>query len=245
MDPITANLLEKTEMLMELRGYQGKEFTSDEALFDVTAILPESNDLVLLRIVAKSNLKSNIVGVDKVRELVEYLQHQNFAKAILVGRRFTRAAKEKLKEKDIEFISLKRDIVPFITIDGLYLKIRGLIDALCEIKCERVPQTEDECQGFSKEPTQCSFCNGSGVVEKSSWNQQCPVCGGTGLIQHRYSCDVRLLSDNVDFHLERGWINLLQNDLLSLLKLMRTYKQESNDSSPFAQLLKNDTQVSS
>lgn len=245
MDPVTASLLEKAEMLMELRGYQGKDFSSNEELFDVKAVLPESNELVLLRVVAKSALKSNIVGVDKVRELEEDLQQQNVAKAIVFGRRFTRAARDKLKEKGIEFISLKRDIAPFITIEELYLKIRGLVDALCEIKCEHVPQTEEDCHGFSKEPTQCLFCNGTGTVEKSSWNQQCPECGGTGHIKHRYSCDIRLLSDNVDFHLERGWVNLLQNDLLSLLKLMRIFKQDSDDASPFAQLLRNDSNSSS
>jgi hypothetical protein len=240
VDPGVASLLEKAEMLMELRDYQTKEFSGDEKQFDVIAVSPELNDLVLLRIVAESNLKSNIIGVDKVRELEENLETQNVAKAIIFGRRFTRAAREKLKQKNIEFISLKRNIAPFINVEELYLKIRGLVDALCEIKCEHIPQSEEECHGFSKESIQCSFCNGSGNVEKSSWNQQCPICGGTGMTQHRYSCDVRLLSDNVDFHLERGWINLLQNDLLSLLKLMRIAKQESNDPSPFTQLLKNE-----
>jgi len=34
-----------------------------------------------------------------------------------------------------------------------------------------------------------------------------------------YSCEVRRLSDNADFHLKRGWMSLLKNDVLELLAL--------------------------
>ena len=34
-----------------------------------------------------------------------------------------------------------------------------------------------------------------------------------------YSCKIRLISDNASFHFERGWINLLQKDLIQLLAI--------------------------
>jgi hypothetical protein len=34
-----------------------------------------------------------------------------------------------------------------------------------------------------------------------------------------YSCEIRLISDNALFHLERGWTNFLQNDLMRLLAM--------------------------
>lgn len=40
-----------------------------------------------------------------------------------------------------------------------------------------------------------------------------------GHLNDNYSCDVRLISDNISFHFERGWTNLLQNDILILLSM--------------------------
>jgi len=34
-----------------------------------------------------------------------------------------------------------------------------------------------------------------------------------------YSCEIRLISDNASFHLERGWTSFLQNDLMRLLAI--------------------------
>jgi hypothetical protein len=34
-----------------------------------------------------------------------------------------------------------------------------------------------------------------------------------------YSCRVRLISDNADFHYEHGWWNLLREDLRALLSM--------------------------
>lgn len=38
-----------------------------------------------------------------------------------------------------------------------------------------------------------------------------------GYSKGRYSCKIRLISDNASFHFEHGWINLLKNDLTRLL----------------------------
>ena len=40
-----------------------------------------------------------------------------------------------------------------------------------------------------------------------------------GYVDGNYSCDVRLISDNVGFHLEHGWIGFLEKDLAKLLAI--------------------------
>jgi len=40
-----------------------------------------------------------------------------------------------------------------------------------------------------------------------------------GRLDNRYSCEVRLMSDNASFHFERGWTSLLQKDTLRLLSM--------------------------
>jgi len=45
-----------------------------------------------------------------------------------------------------------------------------------------------------------------------------------GYVNGHYSCDVRLISDNVCFHLERGWKVFLENDFAKLLALEKALK---------------------
>ncbi len=46
----------------------------------------------------------------------------------------------------------------------------------------------------------------------------------TGYIDGKYSCDVRLISDNAGFHLEHGWIEFLEKDLAKLLAIKKTFE---------------------
>jgi hypothetical protein len=43
-----------------------------------------------------------------------------------------------------------------------------------------------------------------------------------GYTDGHYSCDVRLTSDNADFHFERGWTNFLEKDLMKLLTIEKS-----------------------
>jgi len=54
-------------------------------------------------------------------------------------------------------------------------------------------------------------------------------CGGLpkteedckGLVEGKYSCDVRMVSDDSDFHARMGWLILLMNDFSRLVELRR------------------------
>jgi hypothetical protein len=43
-----------------------------------------------------------------------------------------------------------------------------------------------------------------------------------GYLDDGYQCKVRLVSDNAQFHFERDWMNLLQNDLKELLAISKS-----------------------
>ena len=43
-----------------------------------------------------------------------------------------------------------------------------------------------------------------------------------GYTDGHYSCDVRLTSDNADFHFEHGWTRFLENDLMKLLAIEKS-----------------------
>lgn len=222
----TQELIKKAELVMELRDYQKEELIEDPESIDITALETDSKDKVLVRVVLDSPLKSGAIGVEQVRQMKEDLSGSGAEKGILFGRRFTSEAKKALDEEGIEFFSRKKQALPWMSPNELYLRIRSSVDQLCQIKCGRIPNSEEECQGFSKDPVQCSFCDGSGMLNRL----RCPICGGRGFRTNAYTCRVRLLSDNVDLHLEKNWVFLLRNDLLTLLEMLRYHRRPIEDS---------------
>lgn len=225
-------LLKKAELLMELRGYQGESLHQGEEAIDIKASNTDSDETVLMHIVTKSKLKSDGVGVDKAREAERILGERDVDKIIVFGKRFTSSARKELKEEGIEFFSRRQKIVSSLYPQELYSRILDYVDELCQIKCGRVPESEAECEGFSKGPVKCSYCGGSGITKNSHREYRCPICGGKGSRKGHYSCRVRLISDNADFHFEHLWVKLLQNDLLSLLKILRKSKLELEERPP-------------
>jgi hypothetical protein len=225
-------LLRKAKFLTKLRGYQEESLHRSEETIDVKVSKPYSDETVLIHIVAKSKLKSGSVGVEKVEEAEQILEESDIDRIILFGKRFTSAARRRLREDDIEYFSRRHRILSTLNQQELYSRVLDFVDELCQIKCEHVPQSEDECEGYSKESTVCSFCGGSGKLSKQPTSYRegtCPVCSGLGSKENHYSCKVRLISDNADFHLKHDWTKLLQNDLLSLLKILRAKKLEHEE----------------
>ena len=45
---------------------------------------------------------------------------------------------------------------------------------------------------------------------------------GKGHQEGLYSCDIRLTSDNADFHFEHGWTSFLEKDLIKLLAIEKS-----------------------
>ena len=177
-------LIEKAELVMAIRGYENKGRKRRDKGIDLTVSHAESDDKVLMRIITEPRTKSGVVGVNAVREMSEALEREGYDNGVLIGRRFSSAAREEMRREGIEIVSEK--IMPSFKPQRLYVTINNLIEDLCEAKCGRVPEKESDCKGYSK---------------------------GT------YSCKIRLISDDASFHFERGWTNLLQNDLKRLLAI--------------------------
>jgi hypothetical protein len=209
-------LMKKAELLMELRDYSVEKLRRSKAKIDIKASKPNSDETVLMRIIPKSNLAKNAIGVDEIRRMKTSLEEQDFDKVILFGNRFTSSAQKEMKDDDIEFFSTTMRIVSTLNKQELYSSVIECVNELCQIKCGHIPQSEAECKGHSEAPIQCSLCGGSGRTN----DFRCPMCSGTGFRATQYSCYVRLISDNADFHAKHGWMTLLQNDLSSILKIL-------------------------
>ncbi|MGD8507060.1 MAG: restriction endonuclease [Candidatus Bathyarchaeota archaeon] len=181
---IGEGLVKKAEVISAVRDYEKKRIRRREKKVDFTVSPLGSDDKILIRVITETKSKSGSVSVDTVKDMSEVLKERSYDKGILIGNRFTEAAKREMKQENIEAVSER--IIPHFKAERLYLAIEGCMENLCREKCGHVPEKESDCKGY---------------------------------VDGRYSCDVRLISDNAGFHLDRGWLGFLEKDLARLLAI--------------------------
>ncbi len=142
----TEELVKKAEVISAVRDYEGKRIRRKEKRVDFMVSPSGSDDKILIRVIKETESRSGYVGVDVVRELSEILEKRNFDKGILIGRRFTEAAKREMRREGIEAISER--ITPHFKLERLYFVINGCIENLCRAKCGLVPVKEADCKGY-------------------------------------------------------------------------------------------------
>ena len=181
------SFVDKAEVVLAVRGYETIDVRKKERLVDYTVSPQKSDDKILVRVIIETQSKTGYIGVDSVREMSDLLERRNYDKGVLVGKRFTEAAKNEMEKDRIEMIS---DIVkPHFEAMKLFSIINDYVQKLCKAKCGHIPLKDSDCKGHS---------------------------------DGHYSCDVRLTSDNADFHFERGWTRFLEKDLMKLLAIEKS-----------------------
>lgn len=181
------NFVDNAEVVLAVRGYETVDIRKKESLVDYTVSPQKSDDKILVRVIIGTSSKAGYVGVDSVKEMNDLLEKRNYDKGVLVGKRFTEAAKNEMKRDKIEMISDTRK--PYFASMKLFSIINDYTQKLCKAKCGQIPLKDSNCKGYT---------------------------------DGRYSCDVRLTSDNADFHFERGWTRFLEKDLMKLLAIEKT-----------------------
>jgi len=197
---ITNDLLEMAELLIEYRGYDEADVKRGQRTIDILASKPESDEGILVRVVTNPQNGTRVVGVDRAKEMEETLANMDVKHGIILGDRFTNAAKRVLKENSIEYFTAKQNIIRSINPDQLYVKINEFVRHLCEQRCGKHPLSASECTGITEE---------------------------TGEFKE-YICKIRQLSDNADVHYEHRWWTLLQNDLRDLLSLVILHRDRTD-----------------
>ena len=219
------HLFENAKLLMEIEGYKQESVKKSENAITIKASKSDSDKTVLMYIVT-----SNMMDIDQANATLQILEQENVDKLIVFANQFTAAAKAKLNKKDIECLTEELNISTVIPLRQLYSTVIDNVNQLCTLKCGAIPKSESECKGYSAITIKCSSCGGSG--RREGRYRFCNICSGTGFRNQHYSCKVRLISDNADYHQGNRWINLLQNDLLALIKMKHraTNDGESVDS---------------
>lgn len=217
-------LLRQAELFMEVQGYQPERVQCTSETIDITASTPNAEETLVMHIVAESNLKSKGVGVEHVADAKLILAEPEVDRVIVFGKSFTQAARKTLQGEGISFFSTDQRFISTLNPWELYTRILDCVNELCQHQCGQIPRTEADCAGYTGDPTPCAACGGEGRVKGS----RCLKCAGTGRRATQYICDVRLLSDNADFHVTHGWRTLLQHGLLALLPMLRASRQAAD-----------------
>ena len=148
-------LIDKAELFMAVKGYEYEGRQRWDQGIDYVASHIESDNKMLLRVVTDPQSKSGTVGIDVVREAVETIKQKDYDKGVLIGKRFSEAAKREMWRKGIQIISEK--LTPSFKLEDLYFKMQDYIDGLCKAKCGRIPKKRPDCKGFSEGHYSCKI----------------------------------------------------------------------------------------
>jgi len=139
-------LVKKAEVISAVRDYEKRRTRRKGRMVDFTVSPSKSDDKILIRVITEAKSKSGYVSVDTVREMNNILEKRNYDKGILIGKRFTEAAKSEMERENIEAVSER--ITPHFKLERLYSTIDRCVRNLCRAKCGRVPMKESDCKGY-------------------------------------------------------------------------------------------------
>ncbi len=139
-------LVKKAEVISAVRDYEKRRTRRKEGMVDFTVSPSKSDDKILIRVITEAKAKSGYVGVDTVREMGDILEKRNYDKGVLIGKRFTEAAKSEMESENIELVSER--IKPHFKLEQLYSAIDRCVRHLCRAKCGHVPMKESDCKGY-------------------------------------------------------------------------------------------------
>jgi hypothetical protein len=178
--------VKKANLISVMRNYDRKRTRIKERSVDFTVSSSENDKKILIRAITESRSKSGYIGVDTVREMIDFLETKDYDKGILIGKKFTTGARREMKKANIETFS--ESYSPNFKLERVYSTICSYVEKLCKAKCGKIPVKESDC---------------------------------TGLVNGNYTCAIRLVSDNADFHHEKEWATFLERDLVKLLEIER------------------------
>jgi DNA-directed RNA polymerase subunit H len=108
------NLLNrKLELLLKFRNYVQKKVIEGKDHKDIVVLEKESNKEMLIRIIYRTSLTKDKVGVQYVRKMIKKVK-DNYEKGIFIGKSFSHSARREAQKNNIEPIT--EDLIPSFNI---------------------------------------------------------------------------------------------------------------------------------
>ena len=178
-------LVIQIELLKAIHGYE-KNGVNDEIGSINYVASGDGDEKKLLRVIIDRKDNISKANTDTIRTTIEFLENEDYDKAVILSEEFTEGAKSLIrKKKNLNYIFPEQH--PHSIPDIVYaIQIKTM--ELCKLRCGKVPKTERDCKGHQ---------------------------------DGEYTCPVRRISDDADFHAERKWLQLLMNDFSKLVTSWR------------------------
>ena len=178
-------LVIQIELLKAIHGYE-KNGVNDEIGSINYVASGDGDEKKLLRVIIDRKDNISKANTDTIRTTIEFLENEDYDKAVILSEEFTEGAKSLIrKKKNLNYIF--PELHPHSIPDIVYAT-QIKTGELCKLRCGKVPKTERDCKGYQ---------------------------------DGEYTCPVRRISDDADFHAERKWLQLLMNDFSKLVTLWR------------------------
>jgi hypothetical protein len=139
--------VKKANLISVMRDYDRKRTKTKKRGVDFTVSPSKNDQKILIRTITEPKSKSGYIGVDTVREMIDFLETKNYDKGILIGRKFTNGAKREMKQANIELFS--ENFSPNFKLERVYSTIGSYLEKLCKVKCGKIPMKDSDCSGFA------------------------------------------------------------------------------------------------
>lgn len=163
--------LNKTNLLMAVRGYKTVKKQQSLHIIDVTAIDTLNNKVLLRRI---EPLVNEYINRNDVEDMAETVKRDGYYTGILISNQFTDTALDELKKQRFQYIS--QDHMPSFDIHELYLAIVNCANIQCQKKCGKALLDITECN-----EKVADFCKIKGTVSDAKHHFE---EGKTGLLNN-------------------------------------------------------------
>jgi hypothetical protein len=137
MSKLIEEPVDKVKLISVMRNYDQKRARIKERSVDFTVSPSENDKKILIRAITEPKSKSGYIGVDTVREMIDFLETKEYDKGILVGKKFTDGAEKEMKQANIELFS--ENYSSNFKLERVYSTICSYVEKLCKAKCGKIP----------------------------------------------------------------------------------------------------------
>ena len=140
------------EIMKTLHGYEKQDYNDKIECIDLQT--EENDSKKLLRVLVDEKQKSQPIYVKTVNQTLQSLKEDDIDKALIIGKRATRASRRLLNENE-NLDYLTPEINPHYHLTELLYAVKDLTKELCRVKCGKVPHSESDCKGHTDRNYTC------------------------------------------------------------------------------------------
>lgn len=167
----------KTLHDVRFSGYDDENYTADFESKD--------GEDTIVKVFVNKDGQVEKADLESVKQIVSEYDDTDYGEIIIMAEKYTPSAVDYVNRQD-SFTMVTPKTKMNLSILELLSAIQSRTMKLCIRRCGKVPETEDDCEGYEK---------------------------------GKLVCPVRCISDNADFHAERGWVRQLRIDFENLVKV--------------------------